>query len=76
MVSGIVLCGHTVPLTRFCGLTNALNSIMDIDIEAFGFIVDVAKDHFAVNVELGGIKSQVQFIMNQFRHFHSQDCCT
>lgn len=47
-----------------------------IDIEAFGFIVDVAEDHSAVSVEFGGIQPQVQFIMNQFYHFHSQDCCT
>lgn len=53
-----------VPLVRSCGLLNSLDSIMNIDIEVFGLIVNVSQHNLAVTIEPDHIQLRVQFILD------------
>ncbi len=69
-VSRIVLCGYVSPLPWFCKLSDSLYSVVDIDVETFSFVIDVAEYNFAITVEGNSIRFEVNFLNNEFCYLH------
>ena len=52
MIGRIMVRWDKVPLTCFRGAFDALHSVLDINVETSGLVVDIPKYNFAITEEL------------------------
>lgn len=71
-ISWIKMSGHKVPLMRLCRMSNALYSVVNVNIEMPCLIEDVSKHYLGVSVESQIIQCCIQLFLKHLCYFHCQ----